>query len=137
VAIAKQNEAIRYYSPGQDITAYPTAAVTGKRCVTISATRQAGPALNTSTSGGNVSVAHASAAGAIFGVAAWDAGIGELVDIRRGGVVPITADGAITAGQRVEVGTTGKVRTLASGIAIGLAVADAADGADAQIALYD
>jgi predicted RecA/RadA family phage recombinase len=136
VAIAKQNEAIRYYQPGEDITAYAGSGVTGKRCVNISANRQAGPALNTSTSGGNVTVAHASAGGVFFGVAAWDAATGELVDIRRGGVVPITADGAITAGTRVEVGTTGKVRTLASGIAIGVAVNGAADGADAEIALY-
>ena len=136
MAIAKQNECIRYYSPGQDITGYVTSAVTGKRCVNVSGNRQAGPALNTSTSGGNISIAPASAAGVTIGVAAWDGAVGDLVDVRRGGVVPITADGAITAGTRVEVGTTGKVRTLASGIAIGVAVSGAADGDDAQIALY-
>jgi hypothetical protein len=137
VAIAKQNECIRYYSPGQDITAYVGAAVIGKRFVKVSANRQAGPALNTSTTGGNITIAPATAAGAVFGVAAWDGGtVGDLVDVRRGGVVPVTADGAIAAGARVEVGTAGKAATIASGIAVGYAVSGAADGDDAQIALY-
>jgi Uncharacterized conserved protein (DUF2190) len=140
VAIAKQNECIRFYSPGQDISAYVGTAVTGKRFVKISANRQAGPALNTSTSGGNVTIAPATAAGAVFGVAAWDGGVGDIVDVRRGGVVPVTASGAITAGDRVEVAGTGanagKAATLASGIAVGYAISGAADGEDAQIALY-
>jgi hypothetical protein len=110
--------------------------VTGKRFVKVSANRQAGPALNTSTSGGNISIAPATAAGAVLGVAAWDGAVGELVDVRRGGVVPVTASGAITAGDRVEVATGGKAATLASGIAVGYAVSGAADGDDAQIALY-
>lgn len=136
MAIAKQNECIRYYSPGQDISAYVGSAVTGKRFVKVSANRQAGPALNTSTSGSNITIAPATAAGAVFGVAAWDGAVADIVDVRRGGVVPVTASGAITAGDRVEVATGGKAATLASGIAVGYAVSGAADGEDAQIALY-
>jgi hypothetical protein len=70
VAIAKANECIPYYTPGDTISAYVATAVTGKRFVKISANRQAGPALNTSTTGGNVTINHATAAGRVFGVAA-------------------------------------------------------------------
>jgi hypothetical protein len=106
VAIAKANEAIPYYTPGDVITAYATAAVTGKRFVKISGNRQAGPALNTSTTGGNVSVNHATAAGRIFGVAAYDAAQDTLVPVHKtpGSIVPVTASGAIAAFEEVEVG---------------------------------
>jgi hypothetical protein len=57
MAIAKANELTPYYDAGEDVTGYVTSAVTGKRFVKISGNRQAGPALNTSTSGGNVSIA--------------------------------------------------------------------------------
>ena len=138
MAIAKQNELTAFYEPGSDITAYVTSDVIGKRCVMISADRQAGPALNTSVSGGNLSVAPATAAGRIFGVAKWDAATGQLVGVKRGNgvIVPIKAAGAIAAFAEVEVGTAGQVVTKASGVAIGYAVTAASSGADAQISLY-
>ena len=136
MAIAKQNECIRYYDEGTDITGYVGSAVTGKRFVRISANRQAGPALNTSTTGGNVTIAPATAAGRIFGVAGWDGAVGDLVDVRRKGVVPVTAEGAIAAFAEVEVGTTGKAITKTSGVAVGFVLSAAADGEDAQVVLY-
>jgi len=138
VAIAKQNELTPFYDPGTDITAYVTADVIGKRCVMISANRQAGPALNTSVSGGNLSVAPATAAGRIFGVAKWDAVTGQLVGVKRGNgvIVPIKAAGTIAAFAEVEVGTAGQVVTKSAGVAIGYAVSGAASGDDAQISLY-
>jgi predicted RecA/RadA family phage recombinase len=60
---------------------------------------------------------------------------GEVVGILRGGVVPITAGGTIAAGARVEVGSTGKVVTLASGVAIGMCLTGATNNNDAMIAL--
>jgi hypothetical protein len=113
-------------------------AVTGKTFVRISANRQAGPGLNTSTSGGNVTVAPATAAAKPFGVASYDGAVGDIIDIQTapGRVVPVTASGAIAAGAQVEVGTGGVVVTLASGIAVGMCLSATTDGNDAQIKLY-
>lgn len=122
------NEAIPFYEPGRRLTAQATANVTGKRFVNISANRQAD---------GSLSVAHATAAGSVFGVAAYDAASGSKVGVLRGSgfVVPVTASGTIAAGARVEVGSNGQAVTLASGIAVGIAVTGATNGNDAQIAL--
>lgn len=118
------NECVPLYRGGHsDLTGHVATAVIGKRFVRISAALQAGPALNTSTTGGNIQIAPATAAGAVFGVAAYDAAAGEKVPvIREGNTVPVTAGGAITAGAGVEVGTAGKAVVLASGVRVGTAV---------------
>lgn len=138
MAIAKQNECIPYKSPGDDVSAYVGSAVIGKRFVRISANRQAGPALNTSTSGGNYTIAPATAAAKAFGVAGWDGGVGDIIDVRTGPgyIVPVTASGTIAAGAQVEVGTAGVAVTLASGVAVGMCLNGATDGNDAEIKLY-
>jgi hypothetical protein len=118
---------VRVYEPGRDVTGQATAAVTAKRLVAISGDRAAS---------GNLSVAHATAAGRAFGVAKHDAASGELVSVARGGVVKVTAMGAIAAFAEVQVGANGTATTLAAGKAIGYAVTGAADATDAQIALY-
>ncbi|SKH28710.1 Uncharacterised protein [Mycobacteroides abscessus subsp. massiliense] len=69
-------------------------------------------------------------------MAAADAAVGQLVRVARGGVVKVTATGAIAAGAEVQVGANGTVTTKAAGIAVGYAVTGAADTFDAQIALY-
>lgn len=117
----------RTYDPGKDITAEASATVTARRAVAPSGNR---------TSGGNIAVAHATAAGAILGIAVTDASTGQLLAVARGGVVKVTAGGSITAGAEVEVGTAGKVVAKSSGIAIGIAVTGASNNADAEIALY-
>jgi hypothetical protein len=134
----KAEQLIEFYKPGDDLTAYVSADVIGKRCVKISGNRQAGPLLNTSVSGGNVTVAPADAGGRIFGVAKWDAATGQLVGIARGSksVVPIKAAGTITAFAEVEVGSAGQVVAKSSGVAIGYAITAAASGDDTQISLY-
>jgi hypothetical protein len=118
---------VRVYEPGRDITAVASAAVTGKRFVAISGNR---------TAAGSLSVAHAAAAGRVLGVAAHDAAIGQLVRVCRGGVVKVTAEGAIAAHAAVQVGANGQALTLAAGIAVGYCLTAAAAGADAEIALY-
>jgi hypothetical protein len=105
---------VRVYEPGRDLTAQTTSAVTAKRFVKINGNR---------TSGGNLAVNTATAAGRILGVAATDAASGELVRVARGGVVKVTADGPAKA--------------LAAGVAVGFAITGAADGTDAEIALYN
>jgi hypothetical protein len=117
----------RVYDPGNDITAEATGSITARRLVAPSGNR---------TSGGNIAVATATAAGAVLGVAVTDASTGQLVAVARGGVVKVAAGGAISAGAQVEVGSAGKVVALASGIAIGLAVTGASNNSDAEIALY-
>lgn len=119
---------IDVYSPGADITARATADVLAKRFVRITGDR----------TDGNISAAHATAAGRIAGVAKHDANSGELVALARGNsrVVRVIAGATIAAFAEVEVGADGKAIALASGKAVGYAVTGAASGADAQISLY-
>lgn len=116
----------RVYAPGADVTALASAAVTGRRFVAISGNR----------SGGNVSVAHATAAGRKFGVSKHDAAAGALVGVARDGVVWVRTAGAIAAFAEVEVGANGQAVTKSAGIAVGYALTGAASGVDAEIALY-
>ncbi|MFH5207569.1 capsid cement protein [Antrihabitans sp. NCIMB 15449] len=118
---------INIYAPGGDITGQATGTVTAKRALKISGNR----------TGGNVAVAPADAAGRIFGVAADDAAVGELVAVARGSgrVVKVTAGGTIAAFAEVEVGTGGKVVTKTSGVAVGYALTGATLDTDAEISL--
>jgi len=117
------------YDPGADISAEATAAVAARTFLAISGNR---------TSGGNIAVAPATAAGRICGVAANDAAIGGLVTLVRGNsrVVKVAAAGTIVAGAEVEVGAGGKAVTKSSGIAVGYAITGAPAGSDAEISLY-
>lgn len=134
------NQCLPFHEGGPAITCKATGAITGKRLVKVSANRDASVLLNTSSGGGNIKADTATAAlGTHIGVAAYDAASGTLFKVWLKGVglvLPITASGAITAGTQVEADTGGKVKTLASGVPVGLAVADAADTADAEILLY-
>lgn len=114
------------YSPGEAITGVATAAVTSRRVVRISGNRTG--------DGGNLAVAPAGAGARGFGVAANDAGAGQLVRIARGGVVRVIAEGAITAGDAVQVGAAAGVVTASAGVVVGHAVTGAAAGAVAEIA---
>jgi hypothetical protein len=139
------NDLIPYKRPGEDVTGYCTAAVTGKRCVQISAAKPAtekAEGLGTTGGGGTYRVALPSGAGAnggaalmIFGVAKYDAAINRLVGVVRGGIVPITASAAITAGQKLQVAADGTVVPFAAGTIIGIACDDCANGADCEVAL--
>jgi len=127
------NETVSYYEPGSNITGVATAAVTGKRFLAISGNRS-----TASVSKGNISVAHATAAGRICGVSQADAANGELVGVVRGNsrVVPVTCSAALTAFQEVEVGANGQAAPKSAGVAVGYAITAAASGSDAQISLY-
>lgn len=117
------------YDCGANITAQATAAITAKTFLAITGNR---------TSGGNIAVATATAAGRIAGVARNDAPSGGLVTVARGNsrVMKVTAGGAIAAFAEVEVGASGKAVTLASGVPVGYALTAATNGADAEISLY-
>lgn len=120
------NEAAPLFRPGADVTVKTTGAVTGKTFVAVSATRDAD---------GLIKCATATGAAKAFGVAARDIASGDVGAILRGGIVPVTAGGAITAGAQVEVGAAGKAVTLASGVAVGHAVETGSNGNDVLIAL--
>lgn len=141
------NDCIPIFEEGDRITCHASAALTGKRFCDISGDAQAGFGLKGLAADplaagvqGLISVGAPSAAGKGFGVVAWDvASGGEVTVIRgRGMIVPVTASAAaITAGQEVEIAdTTGRVKTLASGVPVGRAVSSCASGADCAISLY-
>ncbi len=122
------NENPGVYEPGKDLTCHASAAITGKRFVAISGSR----------TGGNITVAHATAAGRAFGVSKYDAASGTKVGVHRGNsrVTFVTAQANIAAGAEVEVGTNGQAVTKSAGIAVGFAVTAATTGNDAEISLY-
>ena len=121
------NPCIPLYDVGRNVTGKATTAVIGKRFVKIS----------TNAGKGNpVNVAPATAAAKPFGVAAYDAPVGEVVPVVKGGIVPIKSVGAITAGAEVEVAANGCVSVKAAGVAVGVAIYDSADTTDALIDLY-
>ena len=120
------NESRPLFRPGAEVTGLAAAGVTGKRFLTAT-----GRGLD-----GGIKVATATQGDKAFGVAAYDAGSGATVPVLRGGIVPVTAGGAISAGDQIEVGTDGKAVKLASGVAVGQAIETATSGADVFVALH-
>jgi hypothetical protein len=126
------NECIPLFRPGQDLTATASAAVTGKRLVAWTGY------LSTATPSTLPTAAHATAAGAVAGVAVYDAASGSRFAITRGkgAWVPVTALGAITAGVEVEAGAGGKVTTFSAGVKVGRAMSTGVTDTDCIIELY-
>jgi hypothetical protein len=125
------NECIPLFRPGADITATASAAVTGKRFVDWTAGF-------TTTPSTLPTVAHATAAGKVAGVSAYDAASGSRVAVIRGKgqIVPVTALGSITALAEVEVGTGGKVTTFSAGVKVGRALSAGSADTDCFVELY-
>lgn len=115
------------FNPGTDLTVVATADVVGKTFAAISGPR----------SQNMLSVTTAAAGAPTAGVFKYDADADDMVGIARGSsrIVTVTADGPITAGSPVEVGTGGKAKTAGTGSVVGWAVDTAADGDDALISL--
>lgn len=116
-----------FFLPGQDHTCHADAAVIGCRLVSIK------PAVNEVDSMPRIQ--HTGAAARAYGVAARDKAVGEKVMVFRSGVVPIETAGVIAHGAGVEAAADGKIVTLAAGVRVGTCLADAANGAQAKIAL--
>lgn len=115
MAIAAQY--LPLFRPGQTVTFSVTTAVTAGQPVEVGSA--------------DMSVAPAAAASAkVVGVPGHDAAVGDKVTIEVGNPIHLlVASGAVTRGQRLETAGSGKVRTLASGTAVYLALTSAADGA--------
>ena len=115
------------FNPGTDITVVATTAVVGKTFAAISGPR----------SQNMLSVTTAKPGAPTVGVFKYDADADDMVGIARGAsrIVTVTADGPITAGSPVEVGTGGKAKTADAGTVVGYAVDTAENGGDAMISL--
>ena len=125
------NPAVPFWDEGNTITCHASEALTGKRFVHVSAPR----------TDGNPTVDHSvGAAGKrVLGVTARDAASGEKVSVYSapGLVMPVTTAEAISAGALVYSDADGKaVDTQPTGALVaGIALDDAADGADCPIKL--
>lgn len=123
------NPAVPFWDEGNTITCHATAAVTGKRFVTVSGPRQ----------GGNPAVAHAAgtAGTKALGVSARDAASGEKFSVYSspGLVMPVTPAVAITAGQPIYSAADGRATNVATGQQVGTALDDAAVGVDCPVKL--
>lgn len=117
---------VPFFLEGGNVTTRVEAAIIGKRVAAISGPLEDDLALISPAGAGDVP----------FGVAARDGAIGDDLLVVREGVLPITAGGAITAGQAVKPAAGGKVVpvTDAGDIACGFALDDAANNEDAVIA---
>lgn len=125
------NDCNPFFDPGDSITCHAGADIKGKTLVKISG----------QPVGGNPQVVPATA-GTGWGVAARDVAAGGKVLVFRGSlVVPITAGAALTAGQFVTADAAAEAVVAdtsapATVVAVaGQVLADAADGADAIVAL--
>lgn len=141
------NDCIPIFEPGHRITGHASVALTGKRFCNVTADAQAGFGLKGLVADpmaagikGLITLGAPTAAASALGVAAYDVASGGQVTvlIGKGMVVPVTASNAtITGGQEVEIAdTTGRVKTLASGVAVGRALASCLANADCPILLY-
>lgn len=150
------NECIPYQEPGERLPCSVLAekAVVGKRFVIIADDMQGNPdGLTTDVEGNNYVIEPAGAnEDSPLGVASHNAAAGKKVTVLAspGMVVPVTAAAAISAGEQVGIGAEGKVvKVVASSKAeieegkadyktppVGLALADAAEGADCPVKLY-
>lgn len=126
------NPAVPYWDEANTFTGRASATITGKRFVTISGARVDGHP--------RVNHAEGSATKRAVGVSAYDAPNGGDVTVYSGPgiIMPVTASGAVTAGQDVYSTPTGAaIATQPTGARpAGMALDDAADGADLPVKLY-
>lgn len=130
------NEVIPYWDNGDTLTCRVSAAVFGKRFVSISATRDL--TLGGSATGAQPVVAQTGAGlGSCIGVAAYDQPtVGGSVTVfhEPSIVVPVTAGASITAGQLVKADAAGKaIPQGGTGVVLGCALDTVTSGQDCAI----
>ena len=124
-----KNEVLPLYRPVNDVTGVATAPVTGGQFVDIDGTLV----------GLLPSVTTAAAGARSFGVAATDSDPKtNRVAIIRGAkvILPVTAGGAIAAGDEIQVGPNGSAVRKAAGVVGGRAVSTAASGESVYVELH-
>lgn len=120
------NPAVPFWDEGNTITCHASAAITGKRIVSVSGARV----------DGNPRVSHQVGSATVrgLGVSAYDAASGAKVSVYTapGIVMPITVTGAVTAGADLYAAADGRGTSTQPTGARPFAVAldDAADGTD-------
>lgn len=127
------NSLIPYFEPGDRVTATASAAVIGKTFVGISGNLASDNTLQCATCGD---------AAKAFGVAEYNAAIGQWFGVVREGIVPVTvgAAGNLTAGQLVQSDELGCAEVWAGAggtLPSGMCLNAANVGSDAMIALLD
>ncbi|MCT1639197.1 capsid cement protein [Dietzia cinnamea] len=122
-----QNPARDLYNDGSDITCRATAKVTGKTFAAISGARV----------DNLIGITTAAAGARTAGVVKYDANTDDLVGVARGSgrVITVTAGGAITAGDDIQVGANGKAIKATDGVVVGYAVDTATNGTDVPVSL--
>ena len=122
-----QNPARDLYNDGSDITCRADTAVTGKTFAAV-----AGPRVDNL-----VTIGTAPAGARAAGVVKYDAAADDLVGLARGSgrVITVTAGGAITAGDDVQVGAGGRAIKATDGVVVGYAVDTATNGTDVPVSL--
>lgn len=124
------NELIPFKEDAERVTCTPTAPVVGKTFVSISGDRNAD---------GTYSIAPTPAGGKAFGVACWDAGVGQrvtVVVIESGHIVPVRTGAAIAANASVTADAAAKAVTAAGAAsAQGICLTGAGNDTDAMILL--
>lgn len=129
------NECIPYWDEADALTCYCKGAATGKRFVAIAGARTNGlPTIG--VAGGGTS----GLTTRVVGVAAQDAVVTGTVTVLTDGIVPVTAGGAISAGDPITFDSTGKAvkATGSSGNTVlchGYAVDDATSNNDCPVKL--
>jgi Uncharacterized conserved protein (DUF2190) len=119
--MALANQCIALFEPGDDVTMVADATIAG--CTFVSP--KSNNVVDITT--GLQKCVQATAATRPIGVLNGDAVQGNTRKVIRGNkIIPIRAGAAIQSGVAVEVGAAGKVITLASGIAVGIAYTNAA-----------
>lgn len=119
-----------FYEPGTNITCIATTAIAAGTFVSVTATRAVGANISVGTTGAGL---------AAFGVALYNAAIGELLGVKpisNGGVVGVTAgSGGVTFGQEVQSDAAGMAVAFSTGKICGMAVNTAAAAALVQVNL--
>jgi predicted RecA/RadA family phage recombinase len=128
--MALANQCIALFEPGDDITMVADASIAG--CTLVAP--KANNAVDITT--GLQKCVQAAAAARPIGVLNGDAVQGNTRKVVRGNkVVPITAGAAIQSGQSVEVGAAGKLAVFGTGVVIGVALTNAANGELCYVAI--
>lgn len=127
------NDAIPFKEDGDEVTCVPTIAVQGKKFVVLTGGRNAD---------GLYQIGPAGVGAKVFGVAMWDAAVGQRVTVHRivsGHIMPvIVGAAALNPNDSVVSDATGAAIVAAGGArAFGLVMNGAAAGADAEIALQN
>jgi hypothetical protein len=128
--MALANQCIALFEPGDDITMVADATIAG--CTFVS------PKANsvTDVTTGLQKCVQATAAGRPIGVLNGDAVQGNTRKVVRGNkIVPVKAGAAIQSGAGIEVGAGGMAVTAAAGIAVGVALTNAANGELCYVAI--